>query len=124
MSTDFSIRPVGIPAALPVVRPASDGTANAVQTQLPAPQAVTQPASAAAATNDAQPQVSPAPANPQVTQNVVVDSAANSIVYQTINKTTGQVINQFPDDAVLQARAYYRALEEVSLDRSLYDQTA
>jgi hypothetical protein len=85
---------------------------------------VTQPASAAAATNDAQPQVSPAPANPQVTQNVVVDSAANSIVYQTINKTTGQVINQFPDDAVLQARAYYRALEEVSLDRSLYDQTA
>ena len=124
MSTDFSIRPVGVPAALPVVRPASDGTANAVQTQLPAPQTVSQPTNAAAATNDAQPPVTQTSASPQVTQNVVVDSAANSIVYQTISKTTGEVINQFPDDAVLQARAYYRALEEVSLDRSLYDQTA
>jgi hypothetical protein len=119
MGTDFSIRPVGVPVALPAVRPTSDVTTSAVPTELPAPQAPSQPATAAPLTNS----------NPQGTasdysQNVVIDRAANTIVYQTIDQQTNQVISQFPDDAVLLARAYYRALDTATLDKSLYDQTA
>jgi len=120
MGTDFSIRPVGVPVAFPVVRQTSDATTAAVQTELPPPQSTQQPTTTAAANNQPQPPAS----QPQLSQNVVIDSAANSIVYQTINQQTGQVINQFPDDAVLQARAYYRAVDELTLERGLYDQTA
>jgi uncharacterized FlaG/YvyC family protein len=118
MGTDFSIRPVGVPVALPVVRPTSDATTGAVPTELPAPQAPSQPATAAAVANNLQASAS------NLTQNVVIDRAANTIVYQTIDAQTNQVISQFPDDAVLQARAYFRALADVQLDKSLYDQTA
>ena len=38
MSTDFSIKPVGAPAAVPVAQPVSNATNNAVATQLPASQ--------------------------------------------------------------------------------------
>jgi uncharacterized FlaG/YvyC family protein len=65
----------------------------------------------------------PAPAS-DLSQNVVIDRAANTVVYQTIDQQTNQVINQFPDDAVLLARAYFRALDDAKLDKSLYDQTA
>jgi len=41
MSTDFSIRPVGAPAATPVVQQSSDAANNAVATELPASQSVT-----------------------------------------------------------------------------------
>ena len=119
MGMDFSIRPVGAPVALPVVvRPTSDATTGAVQTELPEPQAPTQPTTISGASNDNQ------AATDQTSQNVVIDRAANTIVYQTINQLTGQVLDQFPDDAVLQARAYYTALEQVQLEKSLYDQTA
>lgn len=120
MGTDLSIRPVGVPVTFPVVRPVSDASSGAVRTELPAPQSTTQAAPPAATNNQPQPPAS----QPQLTQNVVIDRAANTIVYQTINQNTGQVISQFPDDAVLQARAYYRAFEELSLERGLYDQTA
>ena len=43
MSTDFSIKPVGAPAAIPVAQPVSEATNNAVQTVLPASQSVTVP---------------------------------------------------------------------------------
>jgi hypothetical protein len=127
MGTDLSIRPVGVPVTFPVVRPAPDATTGAVQTELPAPQSTTQSAAADVANNQPQAPASQqqAPAGqPQLSQNVVIDSAANTIVYQTINQQTGAVVNQFPDDAVLQARAYYRAVEELTVERSQYDQTA
>jgi hypothetical protein len=119
MGTDFSIRPVGVPLALPAVRPTSDAASSAVPTELPAPQAPAQPANAAPAANN-----NPQGAASELSQNVVIDRAANTIVYQTINEQTNQVINQFPDDAVLLARAYFRALDTAKLDKSLYDRTA
>ena len=36
---------------------------------------------------------------------------AASIVYQVVNGNNGQVIEQFPDSATLQRRAYFRALD-------------
>jgi hypothetical protein len=87
---------------------------------LPAPQAASQTTAAAGAANSSQGSQS------VLSQTVVVDRAANTVVYQTINQQTGQVLNQFPDDAVLQARAYFRALDEAQLEKSqgLLDQTA
>ena len=41
MSTDFSIRPVGTPAATPVVQPSTDAAHKAVATELPASKTVT-----------------------------------------------------------------------------------
>jgi len=119
MGTDFSIRPVGVPVATPVVRPQPDATGGAVPTELPAPKAAAAPTDAAASANNPSP-----PPEPRLGQNVVVDRGAGTVVYQTINQQTGQVISQSPDDAVLQARAYYRALEELQADSNLYDQTA
>ena len=52
MSTDFSIKPVGAPAAIAVAPPVSNATNNAVATQLPASQSVTAADPGAGARND------------------------------------------------------------------------
>jgi hypothetical protein len=103
MSTDFSIRPVGAPAATPVVQPASEAANNAVATELPASHSVT--VMDAGARNDA-----PA-ASDYVSHQVVIDRAAASIVYQVVDNRTNLVVQQFPDEAILRRRAYFRTLD-------------
>jgi hypothetical protein len=107
MSTDFSIKPVGAPAAIPVAQPVSEATSNAVQTVLPASQSVTVPDASAGARNDSQQQ----PASDFVSHQAFIDRAAGSIVYQVINSKNGQVVEQFPDDATLRRRAYFHTLD-------------
>ena len=98
MSTDFSIKPVGAPVATPIPQPVSDAANNAVATVLPPSQSVTVVDASASASND-------------VSQQAFLDRAAGSSVYQAINERTGAVINQFPDNAMLRRRAYFRALD-------------
>jgi hypothetical protein len=105
MSTDFSIKPVGAPAAIPVAQPVSEATSNAVQTTLPASQSVTVPDASAGVRND-----QPAPSDFESHQ-AFFDRAAGSIVYQVINSNTDQVVEQYPDDATLRRRAYYHTLD-------------
>ena len=105
MSTDFSIKPVGAPAAIPVAAPVSAATSNAVGTQLPASQSVTAADPGAAARNDSQ------PASDFVSHQAFLDRAAGAIVYQVIDSKTDQVVNQFPDESTLRRRAYYRTLD-------------
>jgi hypothetical protein len=105
MSTDFSIKPVGTPAAIPVAQPVSEATSNAVQTVLPASQSVTVPDANAGVRND-----SPAPSD-FISHQAFLDRAAGSIVYQVINSNTDQVVEQYPDDATLRRRAYYHTLD-------------
>ena len=105
MSTDFSIKPVGAPAAIPVAQPVSEATNNAVQTVLPASQSVTVPDASAGVRND-----SPAPSD-FISHQAFLDRAAGSIVYQVINSNTDQVVEQYPDDATLRRRAYYHTLD-------------
>jgi hypothetical protein len=52
-----------------------------------------------------------APVATPIAQPAFLDRAAGSIVYQAINERTGAVINQFPDNAMLRRRAYFRALD-------------
>jgi hypothetical protein len=105
MSMDFSIKPVGAPAATPVVQPSSEAAHNAVATELPASQSVTVLDAGAGVRNDA-----PA-ASDYVSHQVVIDRAAASIVYQVVDNRTNLVVQQFPDEAVLRRRAYFRTLD-------------
>ena len=104
MSTDFSIRPVGIPAATLPITTSSAAANDAVQTDLPASQTVTASDASAAARNDLQ-------SNQNVSRQVVFNQAAASLVFQVVNEKTDQVVEQFPDDAMLRRRAYFHALD-------------
>jgi uncharacterized FlaG/YvyC family protein len=105
MSTDFSIKPVGAPVATPVVQVASDAANDAVATELPVSQSVTVPDASASASNNLQ------SSSDYISRQAFFDSAAASIVYQVVNDQTDQVVNQFPDEAVLRRRAYYHTLD-------------
>ena len=105
MSRDFSIAPVGAPAAIGVGQPVSEATSAAVTTDLPASKAVTVAEPGADIRND------PQSANEFISHQAYFDQAASSIVYQVVNSNNGAVIEQFPDDATLQRRAYFRALD-------------
>ena len=106
MSTDFSIRPVGTPVATPI--PPSTGTAaqNGVATQLPASQTVTPPDAGTQAANNSQ------SGSGFVAQQAYFDTSAASVVFQSVDELTGQVVQQFPDDATLRRRAYFHSLDQ------------
>jgi hypothetical protein len=105
MSTDFSIRPVGTPAATPVVQPLSVAANNAVATELPASQSVTAADASAGARNDSQ------ALSDFVSHQAFIDQAAASIVYQVVDDRTNTVVQQYPDEAVLRRRAYFHTLD-------------
>lgn len=105
MSTDFSIRPVGAPAATPVVQSLSDAANNAVATELPASQSVTAVDASVAVRNDTQ------AASDYVSHQAFIDQAAASIVYQVVDNRTNAVVAQYPDEAVLRRRAYFHTLD-------------
>ena len=104
MSTDFSIKPVGAPVAAPIVQPIREAARQAVKTELPANSTVTAADASLAVRHDS---------NVVSTRSnqVVIDREAASIVYQVIDNRTSEVVKQFPDEAVLRRRAYFRSLE-------------
>jgi uncharacterized FlaG/YvyC family protein len=104
MSTDFSIKPVGTPAAAPVVQPSSAAAHKAVATELPARQSVTVADVSAGVRNDVQ------QPGDHVSQ-AFIDQAAATIVYQIVDKRTAMVVEQYPEEAVLRRRAYFHALD-------------
>ena len=105
MSTDFSIRPVGVPVASSLPPAASNAALGGVPTQLPANQTVTATDGAASARNDLQ------DANDFVSHQAFFDRAASSFVFEVVDSKTGKVVQQFPDEAVLRRRAYFHALD-------------
>jgi len=102
MSTDFSIRPVGIPAPVQTVTTSNSAANEAVQTDLPVSQTVAASDTSAAVRSDL-------PKNENVSRQVVFDQAAASFVFQVVNDKTDAVVNQFPDEAMLRRRAYFHA---------------
>jgi hypothetical protein len=105
MSTDFSIRPVGAPAAAPIVQPRNEAAHQAVATELPPNQSVTAAAASVRANIDSD------AVNATVSHQVFIDRAAGSIVYQVVDNRTRLVVQQFPDQGSLRRRAYVRALD-------------
>ncbi len=110
MSAGFNIKPVGASVAATYIEPASDAAKTAVPTQLPPDKAVTAPDAAL------QSRLNPQAENDRVSRQIVIDRAAAEIVYQTVDNRTSVVINQYPDESRLRARAYLRALDIAKQD--------
>lgn len=112
MSTDFNIKPVGAPVAAPMVSPASETAQKAVRTELPASQSVTPPEPSVRVTLD-QNAVNASISNQAaaVTDQVIIDRDARTVVYQVVDNRTNLVVRQFPEQAVLRRRAYFHALD-------------
>jgi hypothetical protein len=106
MSTDFSIRPVGTPVAVSLPPAASNAAIDGVPTQLPANQSVTATDPGSASRND-----SPSSGSSDLSHQAFFDTAAASVVFQSIDALTGEVVQQFPDDAMLRRRAYFHSLD-------------
>ncbi|SEN09340.1 hypothetical protein [Bradyrhizobium sp. OK095] len=102
MSTDFSIRPVGIPVPTQIVTTSNTAANEAVQTDLPVSQTVAASDISAPARNDLQ-------TSENISRQVVFDQASASLVFQIVNDRTDAVVNQFPDEAMLRRRAYFHA---------------
>ena len=105
MSVDFNIKPVGAVVAAPVLAPVPAAAKTAVETQLPPSNAVVAPSAAAVAQNDAQ------VANGRRSNQIIIDRDAAEVVYRTVDTLTRVVVRQFPEEAILRARAYGRALD-------------
>lgn len=116
MSTDFSIRPVGTPVSPSFPPAVSTAALGGVPTQLPVDQTVTAPDANTPSRNDL-PSSSPS----DLSRQAFFDTAAASVVFQSIDALTGQVVQQFPDDATLRRRAYFHSLDQAqnSLTRPL-----
>jgi hypothetical protein len=106
MSTDFSIRPVGVPVAPSLPPAASNAAQGGVPTQLPPNQTVTATDTGTASSNYSQSTSSP------LSQQAYFDTQAASVVFQSVDDLTGQVVTQFPDDATLRRRAYFHSLDQ------------
>jgi len=106
MSTDFSIRPVGAPVAIPVLPAVGDAARNGVATQLPPSQSVTASNAGGRISSDL------SNASQFVSHDAFFDTAAASIVFQSVNGLTGEVVQQYPDDATLRRRAYFHSLDQ------------
>ena len=110
MSTDFNIKPVGAPVAAPVVQPISEAAHSAVATELPASQSVAA-SDAGVRTNLDSDAVHVSISSATVSNQVVIDRDARSVVYQVVDNRTSQVVKQFPEEAVLRRRAYFHTLD-------------
>jgi hypothetical protein len=110
VSTDFSIKPAGAPVATPIVQPIREAAKQAVKTELP-PTSTVSAADAGVAVRYDSNVVSRSVSNQILSNQVTIDRDAASIVYQVIDNRTSQVIKQFPEEAVLRRRAYFRSLE-------------
>jgi hypothetical protein len=114
MGADFNIKPVGTPVAMPFVRPAPETTQAAVSTDLPPDKAVTASGNSSATTTAATYQSKLA--SDQIARTVMVDREAAQVVFLTVDKTTNLVVNQYPEESKLRARAYMRALDNAKLE--------
>lgn len=106
MSADFSVRPVGVPAPSPVVRPASEAARDGVRTQLPATKSVTaseapKPVHRESVQIDSE----------RLSRQIEFDHDSAELVYKVVDSRTESVVAQVPDEAKRRARAYFRELE-------------
>jgi len=105
MGMDFNIKPANAPAAVSFAQPAGDTVRDAVATQLPASQTITAADVSARVRNES------SGGNAGTSHQTVFDRDAASMVYQVVDNRTSIVVRQFPDEAMLRRRAYFRAMD-------------
>jgi uncharacterized FlaG/YvyC family protein len=121
MSTDFSVRPAGVPAPAPVIRPAPEAARTAVRTQLPAAQSATASEEPKAPRGESV-QID----RERLSRRMDFDQDTAELVYRVVDSRTDSVVQQVPDEAKRRARAYFREMERAKeADRpQLTDRTA
>ena len=113
MDAGYAIRPVG---GTGVFAPRRDAEASGpgVRTELSAANAVAAPREAAGARGPGPDGGNEAGARAAlrefVEHRLVLDVAARTMVTQTVNVATGEVIGQFPEQETLKLRAYVREM--------------
>ena len=106
MSTDFAVRPIGVSAQSPIVRPAPEAAREAVRTQLPPTQTVT-PSETPKAPRRESVQID----QERLSRSLEFDHDSAELVYRVVDERTDNVVAQFPDEAQRRARAYFREME-------------
>ena len=109
MAMDISVRPGAPSAAVAAPRPVADAVQQAVPTQLPESQTVTAIQRPLETRND--------PAlNRELARQIIYDRKAAQYVYQVLDEADESVVVQYPDEARMRARAYFRELEQAQMD--------
>ena len=119
-----------VTAATAPPRPDLMHSAPGVATELAPEQAVQQTGESEAVVADAR-RAAPGAAldailSEFIRQHVEIDPKTQEVVFQTVDKETGRVIRQLPDEAMLKLRAYLRELraaEEHAAELSRHVQT-
>jgi flagellar protein FlaG len=107
MDTGLGIRPTSGAAQAATVRPEPAPVREAVATELSAAKSVTASTGAESMRNDAARYVP----DPQV-RKIVLDAHSREVIYQVLDVSSGQVVRQMPDEAMLRLRAYTRAVAD------------
>lgn len=118
MSTDLGIRPVGAPGSAPVIQPSSQAVSNATPTVLAPSQSVTAADTSSSAGNDqgSSGNFGNAGNDVYIAHQAYFDRSAGTLVFQVVNSRTDEVVDQYPDEAVLRRRAYFHALDQQKSD--------
>ncbi len=108
MDAGLTIRPIANVAATDVARAAPLATADAVRTDLaPSKSVMALPAGSAVRSD-----MPNAGNQADTTREVIIDPAAREVIYRVIDVSSGRVVRQIPDEALLRLRAYTRALAQ------------
>ena len=106
MSTDFSVRPIGVSAQTPIARPAPEAAREAVRTQLPPTQTVT-PSETAKTPRRESVQID----RERLSRSIEFDRDSAALIYKVVDQRTENVVAQVPDEAQRRSRAYFREME-------------
>lgn len=126
MDTGNIARPQQAANVAPVPRTEAPAAVAGVKTELRVEQSVRQAGESEASRFETRPGLSSQVAldtafREALDRDIVVDEDTHSLVYQTIDEKTGEVIRQLPDETMLKLRAYVRDLAEARSARLEHD---
>jgi hypothetical protein len=107
MDTGLVSRPTPSSAQSAIVRLDSAPVREAVATDLAPAQSVTAANGAEAPRHDSAPAVQDGNV-----RKIILDAHSREVIYQVLDVSSGQVVRQVPDEAMLRLRAYTRAVAD------------
>lgn len=115
----------------PVTRPGPSNVGSVsriVPTASAAPVAAELPSTAVQQAPDvpptqAEPQRSPMADPNAVDRQIKIDPATQQVIYQAVDKTSGEVVRQIPEETMLRLQVYARAMRHAAADKKAPDGT-
>ena len=105
MDSGLTLRPALNGAQASIVRPDVAPVREAVATELTPAKAVTATTGADAPRNETA-------KDPSQVRKIILDAHSREVIYQVLDVSSGQVVRQMPDEAMLRLRAYTRAVAD------------